>query len=124
MYQVISGLNFCFVYVDDVIIASHSLEEHQLHLRLILDRFKKFGVILNNGKCEFAASQLIFLGHHISAEGITPIQQKVQIIQNFPQAKTMKQLQTFLDMIDFYRKFIPSCAQTLNLLSVTKSSKK
>ena len=128
MDQVTRGLNFCFAYVDDVLIASHSLEEHQHHLRLILDRFKTFGVILNKDKCEFAVSQLTFLGHHISAEGFTPIQQKGHTIQNFPQPKTMKQLRKFLGMINFYRKFIPSCAQILrplnNLLSVTKSSKK
>ena len=92
MDQVTRGLNFCFAYVDDVLIASHSLEEHQHHLRLILDRFKTFGVILNKDKCKFAVSHLTFLGHHISAEGFTPIQQKVHTIQNFPQPKTMKQL--------------------------------
>ena len=107
MDQVTRGLNFCFAYVDDVLIASHSLEEHQHYLRLILDRFKTFGVILNKDKCEFAVSQLTFLGHHISAEGFTPIQQKVHTIQNFPQPKTMKQLRIFLGMINFYRKFIP-----------------
>ena len=80
MDQVTRGLNFCFAYVDDVLIASHSLEEHQHHLRLILDGFKTFGVILNRDKCEFAVSQLTFLGHHISTEGFTPIQQKVHTI--------------------------------------------
>ena len=84
MIQVTLGLNFCFAYVNDVLIASHSLEERQHHIRLMLDRFKTFGVILNKDKCEFAVSQLTFLGHHISAEWFAPIQQKVQTIQNFP----------------------------------------
>ena len=121
------GLNFCFLYLDDVLFASHSLKDHQHHLRLILDRFNKFGVILNKDKCEFAVSQFTFLGNHISAEMLSA-QQKVQTIQDFPQPKTIKQLRKFLRMINFYRKFIPSCAQALrslsNLLSATKSSKK
>ena len=60
MDQVTRDLNFCFAYVDEVLIASHSLEEDQHHLCLKLNRFKKFGVILNKDKCEFAVSAHIF----------------------------------------------------------------
>ena len=126
--QVTRGLDFCFAYVDGILIASRSFVEHKRHLRILLDCFRQHGVVLNKSKCEFVVNQLTFLGHHISAERFTPIQQKVQTIQNFPQPKTMKQLRKFLGMFNFYRKFIPSCAQTLrplnNLSLVTKSSKK
>ena len=126
--QVARGLPFCFAYVDDVLVASHSLEEHELHLRLPLDRFKQNGVALNKEKCELAVTNLTFLGQYISTEGFEPIEQKVQTITKFQKPQTMKQLRRLLGMINFYRRFIPGCAeilQSLNkMLSPAKSRKK
>ena len=45
--QVTRGLNFCFAYVDDILIASQSLEEHKRHLRILLNRFRQNGIVLN-----------------------------------------------------------------------------
>ena len=126
--QVTRGLPFCFAYVDDVLVASHSFEEHEHYLRLLLDRFKQNGVTLNKEKCEFAVTNLTFLGHHISTKGFEPIEQKVQTITKFPKPQSMKQLRRFLGMINFYRRFIPGCAETLQplnkMLSPGKNSKK
>ena len=128
MDQVTRGLNFCFAYTDDVLIASHSMEEHELHLRTLFDRFRKFGVVLNSKKCVIGASEITFLGHLINSKGIEHIPKKMEAIQDFPQPKTMKQLRRFLGMINFYRRFIPACAETLHplnrLLSPAKHSKK
>ena len=110
--QVTRGLPFCFAYVDDVLVASHSFEEHEHHLRLLLDRFKQNGVTLNKEKCEIAVTNLTFLGHHISTKGFESIEQKVQTITKFPKPQSMKQLRRFLGMINFYRRFIPGCAET------------
>ena len=51
--QVIRGLDFCFACVDDIIIASRSLEKHKRHLRILLNRFRQNGVVLNKSKREF-----------------------------------------------------------------------
>ena len=73
-------------------------------------------------------ANLTFLGHHISTKGFKPIEQKVQTITKFPKPQTMKQLRRFLGMINFYRRFIPGCAEILQplnkMLSSAKSSKK
>ena len=126
--QVTHGVPFCFTYVDDVLAHSHSLEEHEHHLRLLLDRFKQNGMALHKEKCELAVTNLIFFGHHIFTKGFEPIEQKVQTITKFPKPQTMKQLRRFLGLINFFRRFIPGCAeisQPLNkMLSPAKSSKK
>ena len=131
MDQVSRGLEFGFVYVDDVLIASHSVAKHEFHLRTLLDRFRKFGVVLNSKKCVIGASEFTFLGHLINSKGLLirkPIPKKIEAIQDFPQSKTMKQLRRFLGMINFYRRFIPACAETLHplnqLLSPAKHCKK
>ena len=102
--------------------------EHQQRLRLLLDRFKQNGVVLNKEKCEFAVTNLTFLGHHISIIGFTTIEQKVHTIKTFPKPLTMKQLRRFLGMVNFYGRFIPNCADTIQpvnkMLSPSKNSKK
>ena len=58
-------------------------------------------------------AELDYLGHHVSASGITPIKDKVAAINNFPRPDTVKQLQTFLGMLNFYRRFLPQAAAGL-----------
>ena len=126
--QVTRGLDFCFVYVDGILIASRSFEEHKRHLRILLDRFRQHGVVLNKSKCEFVVNQLTFLGHHISFEGFQTKPEKMLAIQNFSKLKTMSHLRRFLGMLNYYKCFIPLCAETVRLLKSilfrAKSSKK
>ena len=56
--QVLHGLEFCYAYVDDLLIASTSPEEHQQHLCLVLDQLSQHGIVINPPKCVFGASQL------------------------------------------------------------------
>jgi hypothetical protein len=64
-------------------------------------------------KCELARQEIDFLGHHITAEGASLIFKHVQAIQDFPAPQDKKQLQTFLGMVNFYRRFIPAAANIL-----------
>ena len=68
--QVLRGLTFCYAYIDDLLIASTSLEEHKTHLRLVLQHLSDHGMVINPAKCVFGISELDFLGHHISEQGI------------------------------------------------------
>ena len=81
--EVLRGLTFTYAYIDDVLIASSSEEEHK-HLQLIFERFKEYGVLLHPSKCELGATSLQFLGHIISSEGIRPSDTKVSAIREFP----------------------------------------
>ena len=111
--EVLRDLQFCYAYIDDILIASSTPEEHQNHLIAVFQRFKEFGVIINPSKCEFGANQLTFLGHHVTAQGIQPLTDKVQAIQQFPQPATQQKLREFLGLINFYHRFIPHCADIL-----------
>ena len=83
------------------------------HLHLVLQRLQEYGLVLNMEKCELARQEIDFLGHHITAEGASPILRHVQAIQDFPAPRDKKQLQTFLGMVNFYRRFIPAAANIL-----------
>ncbi|GBM46211.1 Transposon Ty3-G Gag-Pol polyprotein [Araneus ventricosus] len=111
MDNALQGLDFCFVYIDDLLIASSSLEEHLDHLKQVFDRLRKFGLVLNRDKCVFAVENLSFLGHKIDKYGITPLPEKVEAISNFPRPKTVQDLRRFLGMLNFFRRFLPQAAQ-------------
>ncbi|GBM62269.1 Retrovirus-related Pol polyprotein from transposon 17.6 [Araneus ventricosus] len=111
MDNALQGLDFCFVYIDDLLIASSSLEEHLDHLKQVFGRLRKFGLVLNRDKCVFAVENLSFLGHKIDKYGITPLPEKVEAISNFPRPKTIQDLRRFLGMLNFFRRFLPQAAQ-------------
>ena len=73
MDQVLLGLHFCYVYIDDLLVASSSAQEHQEHLRQVFQRLHDHGVVINPSKCEFGATSLQFLGHQIDCAGIHPL---------------------------------------------------
>nr|VZH96746.1 unnamed protein product [Spirometra erinaceieuropaei] len=121
--DILRGLSFTCVYIDDILVASSSAEEHASHLRQILDRFQQHGLQLNVNKCIFSVSSLDFLYHHVDQHGITPLLEKVQSILSFPVPKTLTQLRRFIGLLDYYRRFIPHCAATLDPLTDLLKSK-
>lgn len=111
MNQVLRGLDFVFGYLDDTLVASKDEDEHREHLRILFERLEEYGVTIHPAKCVFGVDSLDFLGHHISADGIRPTEEKVQTIQNFPTPNSVKQLQRFVGMVNYYNRFIPNLAQ-------------
>ncbi|CAK1598339.1 unnamed protein product [Parnassius mnemosyne] len=104
--EMTSGLDFCYPYLDDFLIFSRVELEHGKHLRQIFTRMKDYGMLINTAKCVFGASEVTFLGYHISQHGTKSLEGKVQAIKEYPVLKTAKQLWRFLGMINFYRRFI------------------
>ncbi|ROT72055.1 hypothetical protein C7M84_009592 [Penaeus vannamei] len=109
--DVTRGLEGVFAYIDDILVASASEADHALFGRL-----QEAGVMINPGKCLFGAASLSFLGHTVTSQGITPAQEKVTAIRKFPKPAMEKQLRKFLGMFNFYRRFVPKCAQLLKPL--------
>ncbi|XP_037504865.1 uncharacterized protein K02A2.6-like [Rhipicephalus sanguineus] len=106
MDMVLAGMPQVAVYLDDILIASESIEEHQRMLAEVLSRLSKTGLRVQAGKCEFFKESLEFLGHRIDAKGIYPSKAKVEAIHQAPAPKNKKELQTFLayEYVLDYRK--------------------
>lgn len=111
MDEILRDLDFCFPYIDDVLVASISEEQHIDHLRQIFQRLSGHGVLINTTKSVFGKSQVSFLGYLVTAEGTKPLPEKVKALQNLTQPRTIKEMRRFLGMINFYRKFIPNAAK-------------
>jgi cleavage and polyadenylation specificity factor subunit 1 len=73
-----------FVYLDDLLVASHSVEEHRVHLRAVLQRLHDNGLVINVGKCVWGQSSLEFLDHQVSAAGVAPLASRIEAVKNFP----------------------------------------
>ena len=114
--EVLRGLPACFVYVGDILIASATLQEHITDLRHVLQRLQDYGVVVNAPKCVLGAPRLQFLGHEVSAAGISPLPDRVAAITAFPRPTTDKQLRRFVGMTAFYHRFVPHAAELLRPL--------
>lgn len=111
--QATQGLDFVFCYIDDILVASETEEQHQTHLNLLFERLAEFGINVNKLKCVFGVSELIFLGHKISSDGIAPTDDKVKDILDFPAPTSRKQVTRFIGMINYYHRFIPHISELL-----------
>ena len=113
MDRVICWLTFVYCYLDDLRVASRSPEEHVQHLRILSHQLQEFGLVINLEKCSFHVSEIEFLGHHVSARGALPLSSNVEAVPKFPEPATVKDMQVFLGMVNFYRRFVPKAACTL-----------
>lgn len=100
------------VYVDDILVATATWEEHLILLERVLDRFLSSGVTVNLLKSKFVKTEIKFLGHIISSTGIVPDPEKLKAIQNFPTPHNRRQLKGFYGLCSFFRRFLPQ--QLLN----------
>lgn len=116
--RALGDLDFVFVYIDDILIASSSEAEHALHLRTVFERLQRFHLRLNVSKCVLGAAEIEFLGYSVSSGGIRPTVSKVEAIHRFPKPKTVAELRRFLGMVNFYRLSMPHAAKMQAPLNV------
>jgi transposase InsO family protein len=117
MDKIFFDIPFAFIYLDDLLVASKSPEEHHIHLREVFHRLHTNGLVLNLDKCLFGQQTIEFLGHNVSAAGVSPLPGRVAAIQSFPQPNTVRELQAFLGLFNFYRRFIPKAAAIVKPLT-------
>jgi len=112
---------FLTIYVDDLLITSETSKEHLNHMELLFDRLREHNLRLKLNKSLFCRSEVPYLGVILSQEGIRPDPKKIKVIYNFPEPKSKTQLQQFIGICNYYRRFSMSRARFIypfrNLLS-------
>ncbi|GBN18623.1 Transposon Ty3-I Gag-Pol polyprotein [Araneus ventricosus] len=125
IHEVLRGLDLVFPYLDDILIASKSNQEHEIHLNLVLERFNTFSLRINISKSVFAVEEIEFLGYLITSQGSRPLPDKVQAIMNCKRLENIQHLRTFLGILNFYRRYLKDAAKNQALLhEYLKGSKK
>ena len=92
MNKVLDGLSYAMTYLDDIIIFSKNEEEHLEHLEEVFSRLRQAGLKMKHSKCDFFKSQIHYLGHLISADGISPLPDKLDTVKHMPTPKDAKEI--------------------------------
>ena len=111
-------LNWCIIYLDDIIVFSKTPEEHLRRLRGVFDKLAKVGLKLKPSRCEFFKSRITYLGHIVSEAGIEMDPKKIEAVKNWTLPRTVTDVHSFLGFTNHYRRFIWSYAKVAQPLNV------
>ena len=97
---------FVVVFVDDILIYSQSEEEHEDHLRIVLQALKDYQLYAKFSKCEFWLTEVKFLGHVVLASSVSIDPEKVEVVMSWERLKSVFEIHSFLGLTGYYRRFI------------------
>ena len=97
---------FVVVFIDDILIYSKSAEEHEQHLRIVLERLRAHELYAKFSKCEFWLQEVAFLGHIITEKGVAVDPSKVEAVLNWKTPTNVSEIRSFLGIARYYRRFI------------------
>ena len=114
-------LNWCIIYLDDIIVFSDNPKEHLTRLRGVFAKLAKAGLKLKPSKCEFFKTKITYLGHIVSSKGIETDPKKVEAVKNWTVPKTVTDVRSFLGFTNHYRRFIKGYANVAKPLNILVS---
>ena len=97
---------FVVVFVDDILMYSQSEWEHEYHLRIVLQLLRDHQLYAKFSKCEFGLTEVRFLGHVVSASGVSVDPEKVEVVMSWERLKSIFEIRSFLGVVGYYRRFI------------------
>jgi len=119
--------DFVLVYLDDILIYSRNEQEHQEHVRKVLEKLRENNLYGNPTKSEFGLTELEYVGHIVSKDGLKVDPKKIEAIEEWPQPETVTEVRSFIGMASYYRRFIKDfahIASPLNELTQGNKGKK
>ena len=108
---------FVIVFIDDILVYSKSQEEHEEHLRMVLQILRDKKLYAKLKKCEFWLNQVVFLGHVISRDGITVDPSKIEAIVNWAVPTNVSEVRSFLGLTGYYRRFVEGFSRIVTPLT-------
>jgi hypothetical protein len=106
-----------YIYTDDIVIFSNSMEEYKVNTRLILEVFHEIGIIVSIKKSSLFAEKIEFLGYIVSSDGLEVVVSKVEKILDWPVSRNIAEIRAFLGLVNYIGGFIPDLTQYSSLLS-------
>ena len=114
---------FVLVFLDDIIIYSNTLEEHERHLRLALQRLREQRLCAKLSKSALCHTEVEFLGHYVGRDGLRVMEDKIEAVHSWPVPTTMRELRAFLGLAGYYRRFVKGFSEiALPLTELTRNA--
>ena len=110
-------LNWCIIYLDDIIVFSQTPEEHIHRLKAIFNKLRAARLKLKPSKCDLFKQQINYLEHVISNERVSTDPEKIKSVTEWPQPTPVTEVRSFLGFVSYYRRFIPNFSKVANPLS-------
>ncbi len=119
MDRILAGLDFVWCYIDDIVVYSDTVEEHQIHLQIVFERLKAHGLCLHPRKCKFFQESVEYLGHVIYPGGLGVQQAKVEAITHISHPMDVSRVRAFMGLTNYYHRYVKGfsvMAKPLNML--------
>ena len=97
---------FVEVFIDDILVYSKDAQEHEKHLRIVLETLREKRLYAKLSKCDFWLKEVSFLGHIVSAEGIRVDLTKIEAVVNWKPPRSVTEVRIFLCLAEYYRRFV------------------
>ena len=94
------------VFIDDILVYSKDAQEHEQHLKLVLQKLREKKLYTKLIKCDFWLKEVLFLGHIVSAGGIRVDPTKIEVVVNWKPPRNVTEVRSFLGLAGYYRKFM------------------
>ena len=108
---------FVIVFIDDILVYSRDEEEHENHLRLVLQRLREHQLYAKFDKCSFWLKEVAFLGHIMNCQGVSVDPKKVKVMLEWPRPKNVSEIRSFLGLAGYYRRFVERFSKIAVLLT-------
>ena len=117
--KLLKGLTskLCSIYIDDIVVWSKTFDEHLDHLSQTFDRLRAANLKLKPSKCNFAKSEVLYLCHIISGQGVSVNPEKVEVVKSIPLPKNQHDVRAFLGLTNYYRKHVRNYANIASPLN-------
>ena len=113
MESLLSGIQGVVVYIDDVLVTGKTEAQHLTALDEALSRMREAGLRLRKDKCVFLAPSVVYLGHRIDKQGLHPVAEKLQALQEAPRPTNVSELKSYLGLLTYYARFLPNLSTQL-----------
>ena len=110
-------LNWCIIYLGDIIVFSQTSEEHLRRLKAVFNKLRAAGLKLKPSKCDLFKQQINYLGHVVSKEGVSTDPEKIKPVTEWPQPTTATEVRPFLGFVSYYRRFITNFSKVAKPLN-------
>ena len=110
-------MNWCIIYLDDIIVFSQTPEEHIHRLKAVFNKLRAARLKLKPSKHDLFKQQINYLGHVVSNEGVSTDPEKIKSVTEWPQPTTVTEVRSFLGFVSYYRRFIPNFSKVAKPLN-------